>query len=496
MSHPTLIESEPLTPRRRTYREIESDGIDVQAVRRHFPFVERGRIATNNAASTQVPLELVELLQSLAPGYENVHRGQSAASRNMSALLDDAYETMAQFVNAESRKSIAIYRNTTEAINAVMYSLLGELRDGDNIVTTLLEHNSNYVPWYALCREILPRFGIRVECRLARFDQRGKLDLSHLAELIDSRTKLVSVTGASNFFGSKTPLHSAGELARGSGYRQPSGVRGSLFVVDGAQLAPSSAVDVRALDVDYFAFSMHKMLAPFGVGVLYGKEELLRDARPFLYGGDMIAEGQVSPERVEYGPLPWKFSAGTPNILGSIVSAEAVRLLLDLSLHPTEHRYFGTRARLERAAVERAMDRIGKHTRALTALALTELGKIPGLTVYGPADASQRTPLVAFNVSGLDPIRLSEALDARGVEARGGCHCATLAHRELGLDPPASCRLSFYLYNTTRDVELAVEAVRDAVAEARRGSGPVRSLRQHGTRQRPPSVAFARAQER
>jgi len=166
--------------------------IDVQAVRKHFTFPEHGRIATNNAASTQPPRELLALYQSLAPGYENVHRGQSTASQRMTALFEESYDTIAQFIGAPGRASIALYRNTTEAINAVMYSLLTEFRDGDNVVTTMMEHNSNYVPWYALCREILPRFGRQVEYRLARFDpDSGELDIDHLASLIDSRTKLL-----------------------------------------------------------------------------------------------------------------------------------------------------------------------------------------------------------------------------------------------------------------------------------------------------------------
>ena len=448
-------------------RAAPGTGLDVQAIREHFPFASRGRIVTNNAASTQAPRELVSLLQALVPEYENVHRGQSVASRKMSVLFDDAYETMAQFINAPSRRGIVFCRNTTEALNTVMYSLMGELRSGDNIVTTMMEHNSNYVPWYGLCREILPRFGVDVECRLVRFDAQGRLDLDHLSELVDARTKLVSVSGASNFFGTKNPLNIVREIARSSRYQQPSGKSGSLFVVDGAQLVPTSAVDVQALDADFLAFSLHKMLAPFGVGVLYGKEELLATARPFLYGGDMIAEGQVSPDHVGYGELPWRFSAGTPNILGSIVSGQAVRLLLDLALSPREHHYFGTRFPLERPDIELAMSLIGQHTRALTARAIERLREIPGLTLYGPSAASQRTPLVAFNVAGRDPIELALALAARGVEARGGCHCATLAHRALGLDPPASCRLSFYLYNTMDDVETAVAALRDALGSPR-----------------------------
>jgi cysteine desulfurase/selenocysteine lyase len=443
------------------------DGIDLARVRAHFPFVARGRVATNNAASTQPPQKLLDLLSSLAPDYDNVHRGQSRSSRRMSALLDDAYRTVADFINAPSRRSLVFCRNTTEALNTVMYSLLGELRSGDNVVTTLLEHNSNYVPWHALCREILPRFGVEVECRLARFDASGRLDVDHLMQLVDGRTKLVSVTGASNFFGTKTPLHLVREIARRSGYRQPSGRAGSLFVVDAAQLAPTSALDLQALDAEYLPFSYHKKLAPLGVGVLYGKEELLQAGRPFLYGGDMIAEGAVTPEHVSYGELPWKWSAGTPNVLGTIVSAQALRLIVDLALNPGQDRYFGTRTPLVRAEVEDAMRRIGRHTEALTALAIELLGEIPGLTLYGPRSAERRTPLVALNVEGRDPFELAEALDARGVEARAGCHCATLAHRALGLDPPASVRLSFYLYNTERDVETAAFALRDTLGLAR-----------------------------
>jgi cysteine desulfurase/selenocysteine lyase len=293
------------------------DGLDIEWLRSHFDFPRVGRVVTNNAASTQPPRELVALLGSLSRGYENVHRGQSTASRRMTELFEASYDTFAQWLNAPSRRTIATYRNTTEAINAVMYSLLTELRDGDNVVTTMMEHNSNFVPWYGLCHELLPRFGRRVECRLARFDHRtGELDLGHLAGLVDARTKLVCVTGASNFLGTRPPLPLVRAIADRSGYVHDDGRSGSLMLVDAAQLVPSSAVDVQALDVDYLAFSCHKLLAPFGVGVLYAKERLLAAGRPFLYGGDMIAEGQVAPDRVEYNELPWKYAAGTPNILG------------------------------------------------------------------------------------------------------------------------------------------------------------------------------------
>jgi cysteine desulfurase/selenocysteine lyase len=173
----------------------------------------------------------------------------------------------------------------------------------------------------------------------------------------------------------------------------------------------------------------------------------------------MIAEGRVFPDRVEYNALPWKFAAGTPNILGAIVSAQALRLLLDLALTPQQPAYFGTARPLGRAAIHAAMDRICRWNQQLTSRALTGLGSIPGLVIYGPRDAARRTSLVAFNLTGHDPVSVADALNRAGVESRAGCHCATLAHHALTLTPPASCRLGFYLYNTPEEVDRAVAAV-------------------------------------
>jgi cysteine desulfurase / selenocysteine lyase len=458
-------------------RRLETEAmtaLDVDRVRSHFAFPDLGRVVTNNAASSQPPRELLWLLEALTHDYDNVHRGQSTASRRTTALFESAYDTFAQWLNAPSRRNIATYRNTTEAINAVMYTLLTEFRDGDNVVTTMMEHNSNFVPWYAMCREILPRFGRRVECRVARFDHRtGALDLNHLAELVDERTKLACVTGASNFLGTKPPLGIIRAIADHSGYVRDDGRTGSLMLVDAAQLVPSSFVDVQQLDVDYLAFSCHKMLAPFGVGVLYAKEHLLTAGRPFLYGGDMIAEGQVAPDRVDYNDLPWKYAAGTPNILGVIASARALRLLVDLVTPQGAPRWFDNDLPLPRSVVALAMERANAHTRSLTELAMQEAMTIDGLTLYGPALGTPRSPLLAFNVDGVDPMRLAEGLDLEGVEARAGCHCATLAHRDLGLTPPASCRLSFALYTSPDDVTRAMDAVRRVVHSLRPMSQPL-----------------------
>ena len=272
--------------------EARGDDWDVAAIRSHFDFPDLGRTVTNNAASTQPPRELVDLLARLTAGYENVHRGQSSASQEMTRLFEGAYDTIATFVGAPSRRCIAVYRNATEV------------------------HNSNFVPWHALCREILPAFGRRVECRIAGFDPlTGELDVDQLATLIDERTKLVCCTGASNFLGTRTPLPQIRALATASGYVKPDGERRAYLLVDGAQLVPGSAVDVQALDVDYLSFSFHKMLAPFGVGVLYARQELLESAPPFLYGGDMIAEGRVFNDHVEYADLLWRYRRARPTSL-------------------------------------------------------------------------------------------------------------------------------------------------------------------------------------
>src|SRR3989339_711025 len=333
--------------------------LNTNKIRKFFPAIKAGRIISNNAASTQVPSQLLDLLKKLVVKYENVHRGQSAASLETTREFEFAYDTIAQFVNAPSRKNIVLYRNTTEAINSIMYSLLTEFKDGDNVVTTFMEHNSNYVPWYGLTKEILAKFGINVEYRIVKFDKEtGLLDLEHMKSLVDKKTKLVCCTGASNFLGTINPIKKIKAITDASGYVQPNGKKRSYLLIDGAQLVPNTFVDVVDLDIDFLAWSFHKMLAPFGVGALYAKEELLKTMRPFLYGGDMIAEGMVSPKTVEYNSLPCKFAAGTPNILGTILSAQAIRLLIDFAINPRKRQYFLVKKQLEVSDIKKAMENI------------------------------------------------------------------------------------------------------------------------------------------
>lgn len=446
---------------------------ELELIRSQFAFGLRERVVTNNAASTQPPLAVWELLQDLSESYENVHRGQSDASIRTTESFEASFGTIAAWINAPSVRTLSMHRSTTEAINAAMYSLMADFRDGDNLVTTLLEHNSNYVPWHALAREILPRFGRGVEVRLARFDhETGELDLAHLASLVDSRTKLVCCTGGSNFLGTKPPLDAVRAIAAAGGYEQPDGRRGALLLVDAAQRFASSRIDVQAMDADFVAFSFHKLLAPFGVGVLYAREQLRETLPPFLYGGDMIAEGRVFPDRVEYNDLPWKFSAGTPNILGVIASAQTLRLLVDMVGADGERAWFRTDDPLDAAAVDTAMRTVSDHAGELTQEAIDRLSGIEGLHVYGVPAGRDRTPLVAFNVAGHSPFDIARALNIQGVESRAGCHCATLAHHDLGLDPAASCRVSFTIYNSPDDVDRVVGAVRRAVREPERYAAP------------------------
>lgn len=435
--------------------------IKTKKIRKFFPAIKSGRIVSNNAASTQIPIQLLDLLKNLTAQYDNVHRGQSKASMLTTEKFESSYDTIAHFIGAPSKRNIILYRNTTEAINSVMYSLMTEFKDGDNVVTTFMEHNSNYVPWYALCKEILPKFGVNVECRIVKFNEEtGELDLDHFKTLVDNKTKLVCCSGASNFLGVKNPIKKVREIANASGYIQPDGENKSYLLIDGAQTVPNIFIDVEALDIDFLAWSFHKICAPFGVGALYGKEKLLERMKPFLYGGDMIADGMVSPEKVEYNVLPWKFAAGTPNILGTILSAQSLRLMIDFSLNPGKYKYFMTDKKLERADVEKAMGNIEEHEKILIGEALKLLGEIPALTIYGPKDPEKRTSLVAFNYEGKTPFEIAEGLNKLNVESRAGCHCATLAHYYYKLNPPASCRLSFYIYNDLNDVKKACTAVK------------------------------------
>lgn len=431
-------------------------------IRKHFLAIKKGkRICTNNAATSQIPNELLDLSRRLYVNYANVHRGQSSASIDTTRKFEEAYRKIATFIGAKDWTNVVLYRGATEAINAVMYSLMTEFRDGDNVVTTYMEHNSNYVPWYALCKEIAPAFGRKIECRIVGFDkQTGELNLEDLEAKVDSKTKIICCTGASNFLGTKPPIDKIVNIAKQSGYKHPNGLSGSYTLIDGAQLVPHTPVDVESMKIDFLAWSFHKMLAPVGVGGLFVRSQVLETLRPFQYGGDMIAEGKVTAEKVEYAALPWRFTAGTPNIVGTILAGEATELIAEIVLGKIP------KEASKRQTIEKAMGSIQEYEKELIQYLLDELASMKGVTIYGPKDASRRTSAVAFNIAGQNPMNIAKQLDKLNVESRAGCHCATLAHYYLGINPPASCRISPYFYNTIEEIVYVVEAVRK-VSEGR-----------------------------
>jgi len=492
--------------------------LDTSEIRREFPYLNRTialqirneeekRTSLDNTASTQVPLPVLETILKASFDYANVHRGEYNASQKTTEAFERAYNIAANLVNADSWREIILGRSTTEMINLVARSLAPQFRDGDNVVVTRMEHNSNYVPWFALSQDAA-RNERKVDVRVVDFDKAtGELDMDQMADYVDERTKLVGCTGASNFLGTKPNLQEVSEIAHGSDYTQPDGTRGSYFLVDGAQLVPGCPVDVKETDCDFLAWSFHKMLVPFGVGGLYGKKQILEQMEPFLHGGDMVED--VSEGKVTYKPLPWKFTAGTPNILGTIAAGAGINFLINAGLGNTDRRnkdklkrqieteillntqrgdfpinftvpqenqelfaeYLETNperyemlkdpeARLDevRRTVRNSMENIMQHEQELTARALRGLERIPNVTIYGPRRAEDRTALVAFTLKGILSSTAAKLFNKTGLEFRNGTLCASLAHKHHGLTD-GSVRMGMYIYNTPAEIDTALEVI-------------------------------------
>ncbi len=399
--------------------------LDVETVRRDFPILSREihghrLVYLDSGASSQKPLAVIEAVNQLyRENYANIHRGVYTLSEEATAAYEHAHEQVSRFINADFEEVI-FTKNTTESLNLVAYAWgLSNLRDGDEIVTTQLEHHSNIVPWQQIAR----RTGATV--RYIRVDAQGKLDMDHAAELIGPRTKMVSVTHVSNVLGTIIPVYELGRMAH---------AQGALICVDGAQSIPHMAIDVRTLDCDFFAFSGHKMLGPTGVGGLYGKRDILEQMEPFLFGGDMISE--VTFEGATWNDLPWKFEAGTGPIAQGVGLGAAVDYLQDLG-----------------------MEAVHAHEQALVSYALDQMRQVQDLDIYGP-DAHERGGVISFNLQGVHPHDMASILDQQGVAIRGGHHCAMPLMQVLGVN--GTSRASFYIYNTVDDVDILIEAVGEA----------------------------------
>lgn len=371
----------------------------------------------DNAATTQKPQQVLDVL---ADYYQkdnaNVHRGVHTLSERSTARYEAARQTVADFIRAKSSKEILFTRGTTTGLNWVAQFARDLLQADDEVIISVQEHHSNIIPWQQACHKT----GAKLRYVTLK---NGEIDMDVLKEVLSEKTKFVSLAHISNVLGSVAPIKEIAELVHAVG---------AYLVVDGAQSTPHMAIDVQDLDVDFFAFSGHKMLGPTGIGVLYGKQELLEQMSPVEFGGEMIEF--VYEQYATWKELPWKFEAGTPNIAGAIGLAAAIDYLNDIG-----------------------MEHVQQHEEELIAYIWPKLQAIPGLTIYGSQDVSKRTGLIAFNLDDLHPHDVATALDYEGVAVRAGHHCAQPLLSYLQV--PATVRASFYIYNTKADCDKLVDAL-------------------------------------
>ncbi|MEZ0394680.1 MAG: cysteine desulfurase [Desulfurococcaceae archaeon] len=398
--------------------------LDVESIRKDFPILQRkikGRplVYFDNAATTQKPRQVIEAIVSFYTQYNaNVHRGLHELSMKASELYEEAHDVVAKFINARSWEEVVFCRNTTEAMNIVAYAWgLKNLREGDEIVTTVMDHHSTMLPW----RQVAALRGAKVKYIDVTDD--GYLRYEQLGELIGPRTRVVVFTIASNVLGTINDVRRIARAAREVG---------ALVVADGAQSVPHMPTDVRALDVDFLGFSGHKMLGPSGIGVLYGKRERFEEMMPFLVGGDTIKD--VTLDGVVWHDLPWRFEPGTPYIEGAIGLAEAVRYLQRIG-----------------------MENVRGHEVELVSYALKRFEELEDVEVYGPRNPNDKTGVISFNVRGLHHHTVAKALDLFGIAVRSGMHCAHPLHYRLGLK--GTVRASFYIYNTFEELDYFFETL-------------------------------------
>ena len=412
---------------------------DITTARNDFPILKReihGKplVYFDNAATSQKPSVVI---QSLVDYYErynaNVHRGVHTLSVEATDAYEEARRKIAAFVNAPSPENLIFVRNTTEAINLIAHSwAMANVKPGERIVVTEMEHHSNLVPWQHVAEVT------GAELKLMKIDSDYLLDLSDIDELVNAQTRLLAFTQMSNVLGTITPAKQLIDATHRVG---------ALALVDGAQSVSHMPVDVQELDCDFLAFSGHKMVGPTGIGVLYVRSEVMEQMEPFLRGGEMVLE--VTYEHATWNDVPMKFEAGTPNIADAIALGTAADYLSELG-----------------------MDNIRQHEIDLTRYALARFDELEEVTTFGPRDLSQRGGVISFNISDIHPHDVGQVLDQAGVAIRTGHHCAMpLVRSKLNL--PATARASFYLYNTEQEVDVLIDGLNQTLryfgnADARR----------------------------
>ncbi|MYG81214.1 MAG: cysteine desulfurase [Gemmatimonadetes bacterium] len=406
---------------------MQTIAFDVGSIRRDFPVLDQivdGKplVYLDSAASSQKPTQVIEAISRYyLRDHANVHRGVHELARRATEAYENSRARVARWLNATDPHEVVWTRGTSEALNLVAFSLGESLGPGDEIVVSEMEHHSNLVPWQLLAQ----RKGARL--RLANLTDDGRLDLDHLASLLGARTRVVSLSHVSNALGTINPVSEIGALVRERS--------DAVFSLDGAQGAPHLPVDVQALGCDFYAFSGHKMCGPTGIGGLWGRKALLEEMPPYQGGGEMIE--RVYRDYSTWAEVPHKFEAGTPNIAGAVGLAAAVDYLEAVGL-----------------------DAIHEHEMSLTRCALALLSEVEGLRILGPADVEARAGVVPFVIEGTSAQDVATILDAQGIAVRAGHHCAQLVVDRYGVT--ATCRASFYLYNSDEEVERLAAGVRTA----------------------------------
>ena len=395
---------------------------DLDVIRKDFPILERvlagGQplVYLDSANTSQKPQIVIDtMVDHLERHNANISRAMHQLGAESTEAFEDARDKVARFINAPSRNEVIFTKNATEAFNLLARTI--DLGPGDNVVITEMEHHSNIVPWQLACE----RSG--AELRWFGLTDDGQLDLSNADQLVDEHTRVVAFTWVSNMLGTINPVADLTALAR---------AHGALSVIDASQAAPQLPVDVRAADCDFLVFTGHKVCGPTGIGVLWGREDLLNALPPFHGGGEMIET--VTMARSTYAKVPHRFEAGTPPIVEAIGLGAAVDYLAHIGL-----------------------DAIHTHEQAITAYALDGLQSIPGLTVMGPLDAGLRGGAISFELEGVHPHDIAQVLDSRGVAVRAGHHCAKPAHARYGVQ--SSTRMSSYLYTTPAEIDALVEGL-------------------------------------
>ncbi len=401
--------------------------MNIEEIRRDFPILERKinghkLVYLDNAATSQKPNSVINAISDYyKTNNANIHRGIHTLSEEATTAFEDVRDKVAAFIGAKETRSVIFTRNATEAINLVAQSWgKTNILPGDEIVISAMEHHSNLIPWQWLAQER------QAKLRFIELTADGRLDMESAKSIINDKTKLVAITQMSNVLGTITPIPEIAKLAH---------VHGALLLVDGAQGVPHLPTNVEEMGADFLVFSFHKLLGPTGVGVLWARPELLEAMPPFLGGGDMIAS--VWRDRATFNELPWKFEAGTPNIADVIGAGSAIDYLMKLG-----------------------MDNVRAHEIELTDYALKAFQTLDDVKIYGPMDAQSRGGVISFSLDHIHPHDLGQILNESGIAIRAGHHCCQPLMRDLQVWGTA--RASFYLYNTKAEIDLLIEALKEA----------------------------------